>query len=523
MASNNIGITSATYNDVTRTNIEALSKDISAQIAKAKFISIDTEFTGLVLSNASRVFGLNTAEWVTRAVNMREKYKAMANIAKTHALVSMGLSTFSVRHTRPGSYNVHNFNFLLQAQNSHLINPTSISFLAENGFDLGRQATKGIRYFSGPNPQPVEVKTPAINKEGRLIREVFFDIVRAGVPLVIHNGLFDLVYLYQSFFGPLPDTYESFVFDLSEMFPGGIYDTKIIAENEAPGTATYLAYMYHKCERAQKLRMERGEPALSLRLKDSLLHGSSEPKVRCLQLLSDTRSPKPYCEQFALHGHCRYGKRCFRSHDVNFILDCQEKEAAAAEEELGVEADETSADDSAGDKKRKRDDTMDVDASASDPPSKAVKTDAVNSVQQAVATTAMADCLPVDTQTDSASAPLALPPPAEESKEANGSDSLITPGEPPLNMYHTAAYDAFMTGYIFASFRLVLDDKMSNYKNKVYLTGGSESPLLIKAGPYANTSVTYRQTMRLMNTAAAEPSAPAADQQQQQPKDAAPA
>ncbi|KAJ2625911.1 hypothetical protein GGF44_005153, partial [Coemansia sp. RSA 1694] len=105
MASNNIGITSATYNDVTRTNIEVLSKDISAQIAKAKFISIDTEFTGLVLSNASRVFGLNTAEWVTRAVNMREKYKAMANIAKTHALVSMGLSTFSIRHTRPGSYN----------------------------------------------------------------------------------------------------------------------------------------------------------------------------------------------------------------------------------------------------------------------------------------------------------------------------------------------------------------------------------------------------------------------------------
>ncbi|KAJ2461759.1 hypothetical protein EV174_007194, partial [Coemansia sp. RSA 2320] len=79
MASSNIGATSATYNDVTRTNIKALSPDISAQIAKAKFIAIDTEFTGLVLSNASRVFGINTAEWVTRSSDMRDKYKAMAN------------------------------------------------------------------------------------------------------------------------------------------------------------------------------------------------------------------------------------------------------------------------------------------------------------------------------------------------------------------------------------------------------------------------------------------------------------
>ncbi|KAJ2744449.1 hypothetical protein GGI20_002957 [Coemansia sp. BCRC 34301] len=504
MASNNIGITSATYTDVTRANISVLSKDISAQIAKAKFISIDTEFTGLVLSNASRAFGFKTAEWVTRATNMREKYTAMANVAKTHALVSMGLSTFSIRHTRPGSYNVHNFNFLLQAQNSHLINPSSMSFLAENGFDLGRQATRGIRYFSGPNPNPVEVRTPAINKEGRLIREVFFDVVRAGVPLVVHNGLFDLVYLYQSFFGPLPDTYESFVFDLSEMFPGGIYDTKIIAEHEAPGTATYLAYMYHKCERLQKLRTERGEPALALKLKDSLLHGSKEPKARCFPLLTDTQSSKPYCEQYALHGHCRNGKRCFRSHDVNFILDCQEKEAAA-EDESGLETDETVADDSTGDKKRKRDDTMDVETSTGDPPCKAAKADVANGSQEAVAT-AMADDLPMDDQAASASAPLSLPLLlATESNEINGSDSMATLDEPPLNMYHTAAYDAFMTGFIFASFRLVLGDKLNDYKNKVYLAGGSDNPLLIKAGPYANSSVTYHQTMRLMNAAVEPP------------------
>ncbi|KAJ2487128.1 hypothetical protein IWW37_005354 [Coemansia sp. RSA 2050] len=508
MANNNIGTTSATYTDVTRTNIRTLSKGISAQIAKAKFIAIDTEFTGLVISNASRVFNLKTTEWVTRAIDMREKYRAMSNIAKTHALVAMGLSTFSTRHTRPGSYNVHNFNFLLQSQNSHLINPSSISFLAETGFDLGRQATKGIRYFSGPNPKPVEVKTASINEEGLLIRKVFLDIVRAGVPLVIHNGLFDLVYLYQSFFGPLPDTYESFVFDLSEMFPGGIYDTKIIAEKETPQSASYLAYLFHKSERLQKQRLDRGEPALAIKLKDSLVRGSSEPKVCCRQLLPDHPSPKPYCESFAQRGNCRYGSQCFRSHDINFILDCQEKEAAAEEEEnSGTRIVEASVESNTRDKKRKRDDEM--DAAGSDSPYKISRTDTVDDLQKTVATVAI-DGLAAEKQDVTVSTP------PEESKEANGSDPLRLPDELPLNMYHTAAYDAFMTGYIFASYRLVLEDKMSDYKNKVYIMG-SDNPLLIQAGLYARTSVTYHQTMRLMNAAtaeAAEPSAADADHQQ---------
>ncbi|KAJ2878808.1 hypothetical protein H4R27_005640 [Coemansia aciculifera] len=526
MSNGNIGATSATYTDVTRTNIRILSKDISAQIAKAKFVAIDTEFTGLVLSNASRVFNLKTTEWVTRATNMRDKYKAMSNIAKTHALVSMGLSTFSTRHTRPGSYNVHNFNFLLQSQNSHLISPSSISFLAETGFDLCRQATKGIRYFSGPNPKPVEVKTEAINEEGLLIREVFLDIVRAGVPLVIHNGLFDLVYLYQSFFGPLPDTYESFAFDLSEMFPGGIYDTKIIAEKEAPQSASYLAYLFHKSERLQKQRLERGEPALAVKLKDSLLRGNSEPKARCRRLLLDSHSSKPYCEHFAQRGNCRYGNRCFRSHDINFILDCQEKEAAAeAEEASGMQTVETDAEDGAGDKKRKRDDEIDIGESGSnDPPCKVLRVDVADTTQEAVATASI-DGLSIGEQAVPALVP-ASSSPSEEIKETNGSEPLNLPAESLLNMYHTAAYDAFMTGYIFASYRLVLEDKMSDYKNKVYLMG-SDNPLLIQAGPYANTSVTYHQTMRLMNTAAAETantttaepsSTDVVDQQQNEPE-----
>ncbi|KAJ2808671.1 hypothetical protein H4R20_000733 [Coemansia guatemalensis] len=464
--------TPAIYTDVTRDNIEALAADIRVQISRAKFIAVDTEFTGLNISNASPVFRFNNAEWVTRAVDMRERYKAMTNVAKTHALVSMGLSAFSRRHTYPGSYNVHSFNFMLQAQNTHLVNPISMAFLAQNGFDLGKQATKGIRYFSGPNPTPVQVKTLEINTEGALIREIFFEIVRSRRPLVIHNGLFDLVYLYQSFFGPLPDTYESFVYDLFEAFPGGIYDTKVIAENLVPGTASYLAYLYHKNERIQTMRQRAGDSAVQA--KPKLLAFREVSAQEFVAQPSDS-SKKLYCESFAMHGHCRLKTLCPLSHDIEFILDCQEKEQE--EKEAGTEAASTGNGDldtsqrskQSGTSKRKNGDSLDdVDLR----PNKMIKALEISK-----------------SESDAANANEKPVPAPKPQSEPDSTDQA---------MYHTAAYDAFMTGYIFASYTVLFGDMLEKHKNKIYRMGKPSEPLLVQASPYSTNSTTYRQTMPLV-------------------------
>ncbi|KAJ2616466.1 hypothetical protein H4S08_000774 [Coemansia sp. RSA 1365] len=468
--------TPAIYTDVTRDNVEALASDIRVQISRAKFIALDTEFTGLNISNASPVFRFNTAEWVTRAVDMRERYKAMKNVAKTHALVSMGLSAFSRRHTCPGSYNVHSFNFMLQAQNTHLVNPTSLAFLAQNGFDLGKQATKGIRYFSGPNPTPIQVKTLEINTEGELIREIFFEVIRSRRPLVIHNGLFDLVYLYQSFFGPLPDTYESFVYDLFEAFPGGIYDTKVLAENLVPGTASYLAYLYHKNERIQILRQGSGDAAVQAKPKLLTCRkvSAQEPVVQ------PTNSPKRiYCDSFAMHGHCRLKTQCPLSHDIEFILDCQEREQEENEVETEAASTKNGNLDTSqrsvhnGTSKRKNGDSID-DADLR--PSKMLK--------------ALEICEP-ESKASNMEVELAL-----ARKRQSESDSINQA------MYHTAAYDAYMTGYIFASYSVLFGDKLNEYKNKIYRMGRSSEPLLVQASPYSTNSTTYRQTMPLVEQGA---------------------
>ncbi|KAI9504113.1 ribonuclease CAF1 [Coemansia spiralis] len=480
----NIGNTSATYNDVTRRNIEPLFESIQEHISRAKFVAIDTEFTGLVLGNASPVFRFNTTEWVTRSTEMNDKYKAMTNIAKTHALVSMGMSVFSRRHVSvPGSFNVHNFNFTLQAQNSHLINPTSMAFLAQNGFDLAKQAIEGIRYFSGPNPNPVVVKTEAINKEGQMIRKIFLDLVRLRKPIVIHNGLFDLVYLYQSFFGPLPDSYESFVYDLSEMFPGGIYDTKLIAEGNDPEAASFLAYAYHRSERIQRRRALAGEPALNIRLKNRLEYDAvAEPLLPVdLHLEKDKQQ---YCKNFAAYGHCRYNQLCPLSHDINFILDCQECEGSDKKDINDNRNDTT------GSKKRKLE-----EGGPREGDSKILKALSNGASERAAVTS---NGTPKDKR--QANEEYAIPEQDETDKESNKAPDFAE--SPALEkaietMYHTAAYDAFMTGYIFASYKLQLQDALDEYKNKVYLMGRPSQPLLIKPSMYTSNSITYRQTMSL--------------------------
>jgi len=232
------------YNDINKDNIIDLQLIINCIIDSSSLIALDTEFTGLGKISDG-----------IRAKNLTERYKALKNVVSNYALVAFGLSLF---HESPKSkedpnciqYQNHSFNFLMLPQYDYLQSSKSMKFLIENGFDFNNQALKGIPYFPG------ELKGKndnSLSEYNYAMRSIFSRIIRRArkVPVVVHNGLMDLMFLYQSFFATLPDKLDTFVVDLAKMFPCGIYDTKYIADYVIRESSSFLSYLFRKEERMQ--------------------------------------------------------------------------------------------------------------------------------------------------------------------------------------------------------------------------------------------------------------------------------
>ena len=78
------------------------------------------------------------------------------------------------------------------------------------------------------------------------MRQLILELMKSKKPIIVHNGLADLVFLYQNLYLQLPLKLDTFVADLTEMFDGGIYDTKYIARIKGDESTTYLQYIFRK-------------------------------------------------------------------------------------------------------------------------------------------------------------------------------------------------------------------------------------------------------------------------------------
>lgn len=134
-------------------------------------------------------------------------------------------------------FHVQTFNILTLCAEDYIVEPSSLRFLVEHGFDFCRQYAEGLPYYRGNDRNGV----PS-NED--YVRQLFMEIIRHRKTVVLHNGFIDLVFLYQNLYAQLPQTVHSFAADLADMFPNGIYDTKYISDYVCRKPASFLEYVF---------------------------------------------------------------------------------------------------------------------------------------------------------------------------------------------------------------------------------------------------------------------------------------
>lgn len=293
------------YNDVTNLNFDHYFPEIVTKINQASHVAIDLEFTAL--GN-------------TKPTDMNHRYAAMKKTVESATIASIGLSIFSkpsdpkpviplknqcsslvtTKEVKTLAYQCDNYNLLTLKKGDILISSSIGQFLCQHGYSFDAMFTKGI-----PFTPPSEIKHGQPDKR---LHNLWTKIMTAmdlhNIPLILHNGLFDLMYIYHCFIGKLPDMWGKFLSQITLHFPSGLYDTRFMA-GKADFDATFLAYVFSRSDRLRQNRFNgniEGEPYFVVDVNDSSIMKQviGEKRKRLEEVDEKIDQKTEYCVAFAV-------------------------------------------------------------------------------------------------------------------------------------------------------------------------------------------------------------------------------
>ncbi|XP_030629875.1 target of EGR1 protein 1 [Chanos chanos] len=485
--------------DVQSNNFKELWPAMVLAIKTSSFIALDTELSGL------------GARKDLLAESIEDRYKAICHAARTRSILSLGIACYKKLDDKADTtYLVQVYNLTLLCTEEYIIEPQSVQFLVQHGFDFNKQYAQGIPHYKGNDKGG--------DAHGINMRSLYVELLRASKPLVVHNGLIDMVFLYQCFYAHLPEKLGTFTADLSQMFPSGVYDTKYATEYELRYTASYLEYAYKKCKLDNSRSIEGGGsgPRMFLEFCNYAGHMQNYVDYRpCIDQQSQ-QAPQNICVQFSAYGWCPNGSRCSMSHDTDLIIQQDErsredkrkkrkrkKKQKAVQEEANapVEKERCASPDS------KRANVEDMEQEEKRQDQEGTGTGTGPPVPQPVSGAEAADKNPPNTTAGEENRNSVSESKPDTSDGPHSATLTPETGDGTKDRKleggtHRAGFDAFMTGYIFAfASCLAAKPEESNPEswvpgcaNKLYLSGKSV-PLHVAKSTFSKSSKAHVRKM----------------------------
>jgi len=79
-------------------------------------------------------------------------------------------------------------------------------------------------------------------------------LIAAKKPIIGHNMIYDIIYLYNQFVDDLPETYQEFIQKWFDLFPL-VYDNKVLSSAAEYFGRTDLGKVYEKCLNDERIKL----------------------------------------------------------------------------------------------------------------------------------------------------------------------------------------------------------------------------------------------------------------------------